>query len=105
MVEIDECASGPELATKLLSRHDLSWLLQQYGQQLKWLILEFYSQPASAQFSLIKVRFKHAEADNSMDGNLVGHLSLPRESLTSHDRPECCCYFFVEPTESKGFSR
>ena len=64
MVEIDEGVGRPELLLQLLPGDHIAGTLQQHGQNLEGLLLEFDPQPVPAQLAGVQVGLKGAEADH-----------------------------------------
>ena len=78
MIEIDEGISGPDLFAQIFSRHDLTGILQQGGEDLKRLFLKPDASAVFAQLSGSQVDFKNAKAHKP--GFAVG-------GMDRHDAP------------------
>src|SRR5215472_3209565 len=79
MIKINKRIFRPELGADLFACDQLSWLLQQHRQDLKWLVLQLDANAPLAQLTGIQIGLKWAESNHSrwLGRFLHGGASLP----------------------------
>ena len=63
IVEIDKGVGVPELFLDLFPRDHFAGALDQEGQDLEWLLLNFDADAALSQFARLKIQFEHSEVE------------------------------------------
>jgi hypothetical protein len=89
VVEVDERAAGPEPGPELFPSDNLARPLQQDGEDLEWLILQFDLEAALAQLPSRKISLKDSKSyDTAVCGFHPGHLP--------DDAPRTCNEFTTQ---------
>jgi hypothetical protein len=64
VIKIDEGVRGPELLPQIFPSYNFTGSLQQYQQNLKWLLLQMHAHAGLAQFTARGIGFENSEAIN-----------------------------------------
>ena len=64
VIKIDEGVRGPELLPQIFPSYNFTGSLQQYQQNLKWLLLQMHAHAGLAQFTARGIGFKNSKAIN-----------------------------------------
>ena len=100
VVEIDESVSRPKPLLQFFAGHHFSGMLDQRGQYLKWLLLDFYFQSVLSEFARAQINLKHAKAAmparlsafSHEEENLVAGECITRlmeRKVRGEDPPSC----------------
>jgi hypothetical protein len=117
LVEIDECAIGPQALSDLFPGNYFSRLLEQHGKDLKRLVLQMDSEVPFIQFTTGKVNVEKAETKtraaagrglhrvtSSRDvlESIAGLLSKDLSSFRTTAKSKAGKWFSVQPKFSGG---
>jgi hypothetical protein len=64
VIKIDKGVGGPELLPQIFSSNNFTGSLEQYHQNLKWLLLQMHAHAGLAQFTARGIGFENSEAIN-----------------------------------------